>query len=39
MACYIADQACCDGAFKLDVVEAMESGTQVIAMNRPRCLS
>jgi glycosyltransferase involved in cell wall biosynthesis len=34
MAGYIADQACHDGAFRLDVVEAMESGTQVIVMNR-----
>jgi hypothetical protein len=39
MAGYIADQACYDGAFRLDVVEAMENGTQVIAMNRPRCPS
>ena len=39
MAGYIADQACYDGAFGLDVVEAMESGTQVIAINRARCLS
>ncbi len=39
MAGYIADQACYDGAFRLDVVEAMKSGTQVIAMNRPRCPS
>jgi len=39
MAGYIANQACYDGSFRLDVVEAVESGTQVIAINRARCLS